>query len=80
VEGARREYAIAFGRRVAGDATVSNAYAGAGVSGGRRGEAFGAGRGTDWEGARVLRETAQRTDRRGRWHSPLRRKNTWWCS
>ena len=46
VEGARREYAIAFGRRVADDATVSYAYAGAGVFGGRRGEAFGAGGGT----------------------------------
>jgi len=30
---------------------VGYAYAGADVSGGRRGEAFGAGGGTDWEGA-----------------------------
>jgi len=37
--------AIAFGRRVAGDAAVGYAYAGADVSGGRRGEAFGAGGG-----------------------------------
>jgi len=45
VEGVRREYAIAFGRRVASDAAVGYAYAGADVSGGRRGEAFGAGGG-----------------------------------
>ncbi len=49
MEGARREYVIAFGRRVAGDVAVG--YAGADVSGGRRGEAFGAGEGADWEGA-----------------------------
>jgi hypothetical protein len=46
-EGVRREYAIAFGRRVASDAAVGYAYAGADVSGGRRGEAFGAGGGAD---------------------------------
>ncbi|MFZ8809535.1 MAG: hypothetical protein ACO2PN_15700 [Pyrobaculum sp.] len=45
--GVRREYAIAFGRRVAGDAAVGYANAGAEVSGGRRGEAFGAGGGAD---------------------------------
>jgi hypothetical protein len=43
VEDAWRGYAIAFGRRVAGDAAVG--YAGVDVSGGRRGEAFGAGGG-----------------------------------